>query len=268
MNEDSKNENKHDVTGVGAPYGFPGESPEKTGFEATDPVDNVEPAGPSAVVEPIPGFLELVYGVLFEPGKTMLKVAEKPPLGMAILVVTILSLLGTVMGFLTVSRALNQGFHAAAMDQYLPAVRILVPLGAVFGLLWGYLKWFGYSAILHLAAELLGGRGNARGVFAAAGLAGLPSIFMIPIQFLAYWFGTGNLAVTVLVWLAWLAVGIWILILLVIGLRQVHGLSTGHSVLVVLSPVLALMVLGILMILVLVAAVALIPASMNFPGYF
>lgn len=269
MNEDShwKHENRQAGAGADDPSGFAGEAPEKTHFEVGSG-NSPEPAAPPAGGDAFPGFLELVYGVLFEPGKTMKKVAERPPLGLAALVVTILSLLGTAMGLLTASSVLDQSPHAAAMEQFFPAVRALVPLGAVFGFLWGYVKWFGYSAILHLAAELLGGRGNARGVFAAAGLAGLPSIFMIPVQFLTYWFGTGNWAVTLLVVLAGLAVGIWSAVLLVIGLKQVHGLSTGRSVFVVFSPILALVALGVLMIAALVAIAASMPARMHFPGNF
>lgn len=270
MTEDSRlqHENKQDGSGAGESYGFTGQASERAYSGAAGTPDNPEPVGFPDVSEPSPGFLELVYGVLFEPDKTMKRVAERPPLGLAVMVVTIISLLGAVMGLLTVSKVLNQSLHAVAMEQFLPGLRALAPLGAVFGLLWGYVKWFGYSAIMHLAAELLGGRGSARGVFAAVGLAGLPAILMIPIQFLSYWLGTGRLAVTILVVLAGLAVGIWSVILMVIALRQVHGLSTGRSVLVVFSPILALITLGILMIITLVGIAASMPNTMHFPGFF
>lgn len=269
MTEDSRleHENSQESSGVGELHGFADQAPERTYSGVTGP-NEPEPVGLPEENEPSPGFLELVYGVLFEPGKTMREVAARPPLGRIALVVTIISLLSAVMGLLTVSKVLNQSLNAMAMEQFLPGLRAMAPLGAVFGLLWGYVKWFGYSAIFHLAAELLGGRGSARGVFAAVGLSWLPAIFMIPIQFLSYWLGTGKLAVTILVGLAGLAVGIWSIILMVIGLREVHGLSTGRSVLVVFSPILALLVLGILMIITLVVIAASIPNGMHLPGYF
>lgn len=217
--------------------------------------------------EPDPGFLEWVYGALFEPAGTMKKVAEKPPLGTAVLVVALLTLLGAVMGFLTASRVLTQGMYTPALENFLPALRATTPFWVILSLFWGFAKWFGYSALLHLAADLLGGRGSARGVFATVGLAGLPSLFMAPAQVLAYWFGE-SAAATALVGLAGLAAGIWSAVLLVIGLKQVHGLSTGHAVLVVLSPALALLFLLTLLLIAVLVFVAFMPAPMHFPGYF
>ncbi len=205
-------------------------------------------------------FLELVYGVLFEPGKTMEKVAQKPPLGKVALVVAILSVLSSLMGMLIISRSPN-----AIAGYPLPGIGTLAPLGIVLGLLWGYIKWFGYSAIVHLAAELLGGGGSARGVFAIAGLAGLPLIFNIPVQFAGYWFGAGNV---VLALLSGLAFGIWSIVLLVIGVRRAHGLPAGRAALAVFAPALALVFLMLILIASLVAIASLIPSGNAFPGYF
>jgi len=215
-----------------------------------------------------PCFLELVYSILFEPVKAMESVARRPPVGYAFLVITIIGALGVAAGFLTVSRVFPAGLPGAGLDQFLPAVRALAPVGVIFALLWGYIKWFVYSAVVHLAAELLGGRGSARGVFAATGLAGLPSIFMVPVDLLACRPGAGKLALTVLVGLAGLAVVMWSAVLLVIGLRQVHGLNTARSVLAVFSPFLAVVALGVLVVMLLAAVTALLPARIYSPGFF
>lgn len=211
------------------------------------------------------GFLEIVYGVLFEPVKTMKKAAENPPLVTALAIVTILSLLGTLMVLLNFSRVLSQSLDAGSI---LPGARALVPVGAFIGLVFSYIKWFGYSAVLHLAADLLGGRGGARGVFAAAGLAGLPGILLIPFQFLGYWYGLGNLAVTVLLLLAGLAVEVWSSIILVIGIREVHLLSTGRAVLVFFIPFMALFLLLVLSLIALAVTISVFPINTNIPGYF
>lgn len=225
------------------------------------------PTGAPPVGGTFSGFLELVYGVLFEPVQTMRKVAERPPLVLTVLIVTILSLLGTLMGLLTASKVVGQSLLSASMGQLAPVVQALIPLGAVLGLLWGYLKWLGYSAVLHLIADLLGGRGSARGVFAAAGLAVLPSILLVPVEFMAYRFASGAGATT-LTGLASLAVAVWSLVLLVIGVREVHGLSNGRAALVVFSPLLAFALLIILILAALVFVAASLPAGMHFPGYF
>jgi len=274
LNGDSrwKGENAQENSGAGGPYTFEERPPDKFSDEAaplptgTAPGDG--PADGPAEEKDYQGFLELVYGILFEPAKTMTRVTRRPPLAAALLVVTILSVLGSLMGLLTASRVLDQSLQEMAMGQFFPVMRALAPLGVVLGLFWGYVKWFGYSAVLHLAADLLGGRGSARGVFAAAGLAGLPGIFMIPAQFMAYWFGGGKLAVAVLVGLIGLAVGIWSIVILVIGVKQVYGLSTGRIVLIVFSPYLALAAMGIIIILALVAAASSMPVRQHLPGYF
>jgi hypothetical protein len=215
--------------------------------------------------EPPQGFLEIVYGVLFEPVKTMKRAAENPPLVTALVFVTILSLLGTLAGLLTFSRVLSQSLDAGGI---LPGARAFVPVGAFIGLVFSYIKWFGYSAVLHLTADLLGGRGGARGVFAAVGLAGLPYILLIPFQFLGYWYGLGKLAVTALLLLAGLAVGIWSSIILVIGVREVHLLSTGRSVLVFFIPFLALLMVLILSVIALAVIFSALPLNTSIPGYF
>jgi hypothetical protein len=262
MNEDpgtERTEIKNDQ-GAATPGGL------NTGLVPEDDQDAAVPPGDAG--ESFPGFLELFYGVLFEPVKAMKTVAGAPPLGTVTIVVTILVLLGTTMGFLTFSRVLEQSLQAADLEQLLTGVQAMAPFWVVISLLMGYVKWFVYSAVLHLVADLLGGQGNARGVFAVVGLAGLPSALIIPFQFLGYWFGMGNIAVTIILGLASLAVGIWSIVLLVIGVRAVHRLSTGRSVLTVLTPFLAL----VLFLIILIAAIAVLAISLpykaNFPGYF
>jgi hypothetical protein len=228
---------------------------------------NVVQQQDARVFVPAPGFLEIVYGVLFEPVRTMKKVAENPPLTAALLSFTIISLLGAVMGLLAFSKFISQG-HDAGIAQLLPGAQVLVPAGLIIGLIMSYIKWFCYSAIINLVAELLGGRGTARGVFAAFGLAGLPLILIIPFQFLAYWYGTGVSAVTVLLMLVWLVLGMWSGIIFVIGIREVHALSTGRSVLVLLIPCLALVLLVVLSVIGLAALLSAFTVNTNIPGYF
>jgi hypothetical protein len=219
-------------------------------------------------IVPAPGFLETVYGVLFEPVKTMKKAAENPPLAAALMAFTVLSLLGAVMGLLAFSKFISQGYDAAAIEQLLPGARALVPAGIFIGLVLSYVKWFCYSAIIHLIAELLGGRGSARGVFAAFGLAGLPYILLIPFQLLGYWYGTGEFAVTALLILAWLAVGLWSGIIFVIGVMEVHALSMWRSVLVLVIPFLAMISLLVLSLIGLAVMVSAFAINTNIPGYF
>lgn len=215
-----------------------------------------------------PDILELIYGLLFDPAKTMVIVSRKPPLGVAFLIVTITTILGLISGYFAASQVFIASLTGAGFGPMPGVFKALLPVGALFGLCWGYLKWFGLSAIIHLAAGLLGGRGNAAGVFTFVGLANMPSIFLIPVNLIIYWLGAGKIIFTLLSGLLGLTTVIWTTILLVIGLKQVHGLTTGRSVLVILSPLLLLAVFLILMIVALVALVASQPARVYAPGFF
>lgn len=210
-----------------------------------------------------PGFLELVYGVLFEPGKMMKKVALHPPLGLVALIVAVISAVSAFMGFLIFLRVLVPNLDS--IRQLLPAAVVFILIG---GILWGYLKLFIYSGILHLAAALLGGGGEARGVFAAVGLSWIPNVFLVPIQFLYYWAGSGKAAVLALALFAGLAVGVWSIVILVIGIKNVHGLSTGKSVFTVFSPFIAIMVMFFLMVIMAVVIAVSVPSDVKLPGYF
>ncbi len=214
--------------------------------------------------EPL-GFLEIVYGVLFDPARTMRRVAENPPLLSAFVIVTIVSLLGSVIGLLTFGRVLSQGLDGGGI---FAATRSIMPAGVIIGLVFSYVKWFGYSAILHLTADLLGGRGGVRGIFAAAGLAGLPHVFLAPFQLFGYRYGLGNLSVNILLLLAGLAVWIWSSVILIVGLRATHRLSTGRAVLVFAMPYLALFLLLILSLVALAATISAFPLNTNIPGLF
>jgi hypothetical protein len=213
--------------------------------------------------EPAQGFLELVYGVLFEPVKTFKKAARRPPLSMAILLVTILGLAGVLMWLLTVSRVINQTTGPLIAGQFFSATRPVLVLGAVTMFLWGYIKWFGYSAFISLAAEMTGGTGRGRDVAAIVGLSLIPTILMIPAQLLNYYLSSSAFIVIVI-----LVVWIWVTALMVIGVREVHGLSTGRTLLVVLSPVLILAVFAGLLLAAMVAVAMSMYTVMDLPGNF
>lgn len=210
-----------------------------------------------------PGFLELVYGVLFEPRGAMARVAARPPTGAAALVVLILSLVGTVMFYVTIKQVL---YGYSGQGWFSPAA-VLLPAAAILSLFFGFFKWFLYSAVLHLMADLLGGRGSARAVFAVVGLSGLPAVFLVPLQLLAVLFLPRSSAVEIILILASLAVAVWTLGLTVIGTKAAHGLSTGRTLLAALSPLLILVAVVLVALVSLALLLAAMPAQL-LPGYF
>jgi len=212
--------------------------------------------------------LELVYGVLFDPTATMKKVALQLPVGLTVLIVTIITLIVTSMGIFTFTRITGGVSPMYGMGHLMTVIQSVIPLIIIFGLLFGYLKWFVFSSVLHLTAEFLGGNGQARGVFIVAGLAGLPSIFIVPFQFLTLLLGSRSIAVPLLMGLAGFGILIWGAVILVIGLAQVHHLSTGRAVLVVLIPAMVIFVLIIVLVAAMISIIFSMANYMSLPGYY
>ncbi len=199
------------------------------------------PEGPNR--EKKEGILELVYGVLFEPVRTFAGMAVNPPVLMALGLVVALNLAEALMGLFTTPlyfRELNLP-HIPGFD----LARSLLSLVVAGGFVLGIVKLFFMAGLLHLLAELYGGKGNARSVLAAYALAGLPAAFMIPVQLLASLLAPG-MAIGVITGLLSFGVYVWSVVLLVIGIREVHGFSTGKAALTVFTPPAAFIVLGII----------------------
>lgn len=234
--------------------------------DAAEPVEPVQ-AGPADPPDPHPslrppGFLELIYGVIFDPAGTFRRIAGSPPMGKALLAfstVKVLSALVFLVGGLFTTRSMLDslpGHPGQVMDGML---RAMAPVVAFFGLLYEYIKWFVYSGTLYLLAGLSGGRGKAAGVLAATGLASLPALLFLPVQMLVLVLGggvTGGSVISgLLIFLTWIAVLVWGVVLVVIGIRETQGISTGRAVLVAFTPA-ALAVLILILLVVIIIAVA------------
>ena len=211
-------------------------------------------------------YYEIIYGVLFEPVQTMKRVVQNPPLGATLVIVISLSLVSLLTNLYTSAHGgsanLGQemGLPIASAKMFSEALRVAAPMLAILGTLFYFVKWFFYSALLHLLADFYGGKGEARTVFVVYGLAGLPSVFLIPLDVLT------TLALPTLATLAntlgGLVVLIWGFILLTIGLRESHLLSTGRAVAVILTPVAVVFILIILSLVGFMSAMsAFMPAT-------
>jgi len=193
---------------------------------------------------PSPGFLETVYGVLFDPAATFRRMREEPPLGLTIGVVTLVNAATALMSVLTV------GALPGGPSEFEVTLSRLAPVIALAGFLLWYLKWLGYGAVLHLTAQLLGGEGGPRTTLVAYGLTGLPSLFLLPLQGLMAVLRPGGTAESLLTAVFGLAVFIWSVVLLVLALREMHNLTTGRAVAVVAAPAAVLLLsLGLMIML-------------------
>lgn len=204
-----------------------------------------------------PGVLELIYGVLFDPVRTFKKVAANPPLLQAVLIYALIGFAGLIMGVFV-----NLDYLPRSIPELpLPVLQLLqkmAPFIALVGFVIQFIKWFAYSALLHLIADLYGGRGRARGVFTVYGLAALPTIFLLPVQLLQIVLGQSFL-LGILVLLVSIALGIWGVVLLVLGVREVHQFTTSMALAVVFTPVLVILTLIFLAVLAVMASAASLP---------
>ena len=205
------------------------------------------------------GILDLIYGVLFDPVRTFTGFVSQPPVFAAVIIVVLLSLAQALMGIFTAPPYYLDELRLPGIPAQ-DAVQALMPLAAAGRFVLGFVEWFFMAGALHLLAELYGGRGRARGVFAVYGLAGLPAALIIPLQLLVSFFQS-SVAINVINGLLSLAVFIWFVILLVIGIREVHGFGTGRAVLTVFTPALALFVILVIGLIVFGALAATLPAG-------
>lgn len=199
------------------------------------------------------GILDIVYGTLFDPARTFAGFARNPRIGAAVLIFFAINILEALMGYYTTPRLL-QSLRLSGMLEY-DYIKLTAALVAMGGFLFSLVKWFIMSGLLHLLAELFGGTGKARNVFAVYGIAGLPVVFMLPVQVLLMAFPEGFIQALAAA-LFGIAVFVWSTALLVIGLREVHRFNAGKALLVVLTPGAVLIVLAIVSMVIIGAAIA------------
>jgi hypothetical protein len=197
--------------------------------------------------------LELIYGVLFDPVKTFQCMAEAPPIGQALFIFTLVSVLGAVIGHY-LSSSVFPGWFYDEMGPLAGVAGAIIPLMALAGFIISFVKWIVYSGLLHLVAEMFGGKGRALGVLAVTGLATLPVILLMPFELVVALAWGQALMAAIIMGLLGLVALVWGFILLVLGLREVHGLSTGRALAVAVTPPLGIIILLLIFLLGLAAS--------------
>ena len=217
-------------------------------------LETIPPLPPYEDVQPEPlGFLELLYGVLFDPWNTLESVAKNPPVGIAFIIATIVMIASVISGLLAIQGdvlALNQelGYDFSAIFSGFSMVAL------VFFIMFMYFLFlFLFSGYLHLFGEFLGGSGSSIGVFVLVCLSQLPYIFTVPVNIILPYLGTVGM-----VFAGVISIGVyaWGIVILVIGLEKTINITTGKAVLAVLSPIILGIVFIVLLIVLVIAFVA------------
>ncbi|MFW0858693.1 MAG: YIP1 family protein [Dehalococcoidia bacterium] len=175
------------------------------------------------------GILETLVDVLARPTSTIRSICQQRPIGWAIIVYLVVSLVSTVVMIETGDLDLE---GMGLPDLGMPAI-----LGGT--LIIGILTLVIFTALCHLAASLLGGRGGYWGLFSGFGFTALPGIFVAPLAVIGMLPIVGGL----LSGLGTFGVSVWSLVLNILAIRENYLVSTGRAILIVLLPAVILIVL-------------------------
>lgn len=176
-------------------------------------------------------FLEIIYGILFQPRETFRYLAGVRPLWQAAVFLAFAALFHGLIDL--------RGVRALEIKAGFPADTsvYLVPL-LVLGLMGAFLTWFFGTSAIGLVSQLFGGAGNGPGLLCAFSFALLPGLITGIVEF-----GTGFLPLSqVFAGIVELVGVIWLISLQVIALAEIEGLSTGRAILVYFAVPLSIMV--------------------------
>ncbi|MCL0060209.1 YIP1 family protein [Dehalococcoidia bacterium] len=164
------------------------------------------------------GIIETLGGVLARPISTIRSICEQRPIGWAIIVVLVVSLVSAV-AWIKPGDLEGMGLPDLGMPAILVGSSIVNMVTLVI-----------FTAIYHIAASVLGGRGTYGGLFCGSAFAGLPRIFTAPLAAIGLLPIVGGL----LSGLGTFGVGLWPLVLNILAVRENYLVSTGRAILIYL----------------------------------
>lgn len=187
-------------------------------------------------------WLDLFYGVLFEPAATFRLLADGRYLGRALFIFFVVQMVSWCLQVIIITR----GALDAGLAEELPGLLQtgLPQLAAGFSLLFAaaglaasFIFLFLEAGIFSLLAEILKGKSNARGLLSALALTVLPLLLGVPVRFLGF----------MKLWPSWIVAAVslglwfWTAVLKVVAIRESTGLSTVRAAVVYLIPAGALL---------------------------
>ena len=191
--------------------------------------------------QPEERFLDTLVGVFTNPVPTLSGVVRRRPIANAFIVIIVLS----IAEGLVQAAALDPPAEGGAWIQ-----GITILSSPIFGI--GFMALF--TGFFWLMSRLLGGSGEYGAMFAGLGIASAPSILRSLIAFLAIPLGDGADAADALIRILQLGVGVWMIILAVIVVRECNQFSTGRATAAVLIPTAAFIVFATVVVIALFLA--------------
>lgn len=195
------------------------------------------------------GILEISIGVLTSPTSTIRSICQERPVGWAIAVYLVVNLVVALASIGLAGLDFPQGLGLPEGGQLFPAfpaaISILLMIGMIIGTpIISLLMLAVLTAIWHLAALVLGGKGSYGGLFSGFAFAHLPAIFSAPLAVIGLLPGIVG---ALLSGLGSIGLGLWSLVLSILAVRENYAVSTGRAILIYILPAVILLVpLGLL----------------------
>ncbi|NLJ72033.1 MAG: YIP1 family protein [Syntrophomonadaceae bacterium] len=185
---------------------------------------------------------EAIYGVIFTPKKTLANISRER-----------IWLSGVLIFFIVMVFNLLINTSASGLEQ----VEQLVAIPANFygaisivGIIFSLVMLFVLVGLYNLFGELIYQSTNASGLLASLSFASIPAVFGPPLQYVLM-----LVNLQILSYIISLGIGIWLIVLQVIAIRESLSISTGQALLLFIIPIVAsiLIVGGILSLIILLA---------------
>ena len=197
--------------------------------------------------QPEEKFLGTLVGVFINPVPTLSGVVRRRPIANAFIVIIVLSIAQGLVQAVSLDPPAEGG-------AWVQGITILS--SPAFGI--GFTALF--TGFFWLMSRILGGRGEYGAMFAGIGFASAPYILQSLIGFLAIPLGDFGGA-DALIGILQLGVGVWMIILAVIVVRESNQFSTGRASAAVLIPIAAFIVFVAVVVAAIVVAFAVAIAA-------
>jgi hypothetical protein len=168
-------------------------------------------------------FLENIYGILFDPQKTIGKIIETQPIWQAFSIIVVLSIASAILGQKT-------GF-----TQMYDFIFFLGNILAIF--ISSLIIWFTLAGFFEITARIFSDENNFKKLLALMGFSLLPWILTAPLMLIKI-----NLPLIITSIVLEILVWIWSIVLIFLSVKQVYNLSTKKTWLFFAMPVLGTIV--------------------------
>lgn len=195
------------------------------------------------------GFLETCIGVIFVPVPTMRTIVHRRPIGWALIIIVAISIAQGIIG--------AASFDPSDFDDVTWVQGPLQGFSIVGGPIFAIAGVAFFTAIFWIMSRILGGRGSYGGLFSGLAFASVPSVFTIPVTFLAFQFETLGLGLSGMIGFG---VTVWTIVLTVIAVQANNNFSTGRALAAILIP---LAIFFVLLIALIALVVVLIVVAVN-----